>query len=125
MANADIRLEAAIGDTDATESPCSVTFIGTATVLMRCLGFTILTDPNFLHQGEHAPLGYGLRSRRRSEPALSIDELPPIDFVVLSHHHGDHFDPRVERELDKDLPILSTPHAVRKLAAKGFRNLFP
>jgi hypothetical protein len=41
-----------------------VRFIGTATVLVEYAGFTILTDPNFLHQGEHARLGYGLRSRR-------------------------------------------------------------
>ena len=38
-----------------------LTFIGTATVLVRHGGFTFLTDPNFLHQGEYAKLGYGLR----------------------------------------------------------------
>ncbi len=41
----------------------AVTFIGTATVLLRCAGFTILTDPNFLHRGQYAKLGGGLRSR--------------------------------------------------------------
>jgi L-ascorbate metabolism protein UlaG (beta-lactamase superfamily) len=55
-------------------------------------GFTFLTDPNFLHRGDHAKLGYGLRSKRLTEPALDIDQLPPLDFIVLSHHHGDHFD---------------------------------
>ena len=29
----------------------SVTWIGTATVLLRYGGFTVLTDPNFLHRG--------------------------------------------------------------------------
>jgi L-ascorbate metabolism protein UlaG (beta-lactamase superfamily) len=103
----------------------SITFIGTATVILRYSGFAILTDPNFLHQGEHAPLGYRLRSRRLTEPALSPSELPPIDFVVLSHHHGDHFDDRAARELDKDLPIITTPHAAAKLARQGFRNPIP
>jgi L-ascorbate metabolism protein UlaG (beta-lactamase superfamily) len=101
-----------------------ITFIGTATVLLRYGGFTILTDPNFLHQGEHARLGYGLRSRRLTEPALSLDELPPVDFVVLSHHHGDHFDDRVVRELDADVPIITTPQAARKLSRQGFRQAF-
>src|SRR3954447_10528598 len=99
-----------------------VLFIGTATVLLRLGEFTILTDPNFLHQGEHAPLGYGLRSRRLTEPAMSLDALPPIDFVVLSHHHGDHFDPTVVRELDKQTRIVTTRHAARKLHRQGFRQ---
>lgn len=38
----------------------SIFFIGTATVLIRYAGFTILTDPNFLHAGDHAHLGHGL-----------------------------------------------------------------
>src|SRR5918997_1605231 len=54
-----------------------LTFIGTATVLLRYAGFTILTDPNFLHAGDHAYLGLGLRSRRLTDPAMALDALPP------------------------------------------------
>jgi hypothetical protein len=78
----------------------SITFIGTATVLVRLYGFTVLTDPNFLHRGQYARLDYGLRARRRTEPALHIDELPPLDLVVLSHFHEDHFDRIAQRRLD-------------------------
>ncbi|HEY9401563.1 MAG TPA: hypothetical protein VIQ24_02630, partial [Pyrinomonadaceae bacterium] len=38
----------------------SIFFVGTATVILRYAGFTILTDPNFLHAGDHVHLGYGL-----------------------------------------------------------------
>src|SRR6185295_9814600 len=31
----------------------SIFFVGTATVIIRYGGFTILTDPNFLHNGDH------------------------------------------------------------------------
>lgn len=96
-------------------------FIGTATVLLRYGGFTLLTDPNFLHRGDHAKLGYGLRSKRLTEPAVSIGELPALDFIVLSHHHGDHFDEVATAELDKGLPILTTVHAARKLRSDDFR----
>ncbi len=99
----------------------SVFFVGTATVILRYAGFTILTDPNFLHAGDHVHLGYGLTSARRTEPALDIEDLPPIDFVVLSHYHGDHFDQIVEERLDKTLPILTTNHGALALRAKGFR----
>jgi L-ascorbate metabolism protein UlaG (beta-lactamase superfamily) len=100
-------------------------FIGTATVLLRCAGFTILTDPNFLHQGDHAPLGGGLRTKRLTDPAMELEDLPPIDLCVLSHHHGDHFDPIVVERLDKDLPIVTEPRSARKLQRQGFRKVLP
>ncbi len=103
---------------DAAE--VAVTWIGTATVLLQVGRFTVLTDPNFLHQGDHAKLGYGLRSRRLTNPALEISDLPPLDLVVLSHHHGDHFDEVAARDLRKDVPIVTTGHAARKLERQGF-----
>lgn len=98
----------------------SIFFIGTATVLLHYAGFTILTDPNFLHQGDHVHLGYGLRSARRTNPAIEIEQLPSVDFVVLSHMHEDHFDRLVEEKLDKNVPIITTNHAATKLTQKGF-----
>ncbi len=40
-----------------------ITFIGTATTLIRIAGFTILTDPNFLHRGDRAYVGLGVSTR--------------------------------------------------------------
>lgn len=98
----------------------SVFFVGTATVVIRYAGFTILTDPNFLHRGDHVHLGYGIRSVRRTEPAVEFEDLPALDFVLLSHLHGDHFDRVAERKLNKALPIISTRHAVSYLTKRGF-----
>ena len=98
-------------------------FIGTATVLLRYAGFTILTDPNFLHKGDHVHLGYGLRSQRTTNPAMEIEQLPPLDFIVLSHLHEDHFDRVAEAKLDKNIPIITTHHAAAKLKKKGFNSL--
>jgi len=103
----------------------SVQFIGTATVLIRCAGFTVLTDPNFLHRGDQVHLGYGLHSRRLTEPALEIRDLPALDIVVLSHLHEDHWDRVAERELDHTLPIVTTHQAASALSAKGFRATLP
>ena len=100
----------------------SVFFVGTATVIIRFGGFTILTDPNFLHAGDHAHLGYGLTSERLTEPAFDIEALPPVDFCILSHYHGDHFDQIVEEKLRKNLPIITTEHAAGELKDKGFTN---
>jgi L-ascorbate metabolism protein UlaG (beta-lactamase superfamily) len=98
----------------------SLTFIGTATTLVRLGGFTVLTDPNFLHRGQRAYLGKGLWSRRLTEPALSPAQLPALDAVVLSHLHGDHWDRVARRELDRSAPVLTTTKAAPRLARQGF-----
>jgi L-ascorbate metabolism protein UlaG (beta-lactamase superfamily) len=112
----ELTTPAPAGDTGTGE----LTFIGTATVLLRYGGFTVLTDPNFLHRGESAYLGLGLRSKRLTEPAMQLADLPPLDFVLLSHHHGDHFDARAAAGLPKDVPIITEPHSARKLRSQGF-----
>ena len=98
----------------------SLTIIGTATTLLSYGGITVLTDPNFLHRGQRAYLGKGLWSVRRTEPALQPAQLPPLDAVVLSHLHGDHFDRVARRELPRDLPVLTTRPAARRLRLQGF-----
>jgi L-ascorbate metabolism protein UlaG (beta-lactamase superfamily) len=103
----------------------SITFVGTATTLIRYAGFTILTDPNFLHRGDHVHLGYGLRSKRLTDPAIDLDRLPKLDLVVLSHMHEDHFDRLVQERLDRRLPIVTTPQAARDLSQLGFQSPLP
>jgi L-ascorbate metabolism protein UlaG (beta-lactamase superfamily) len=98
----------------------SITFVGTATTLLRIGSFTLLTDPNFLHRGQRAYLGKGLWSRRLTEPAMSPEDLPRLDAVVLSHLHGDHFDRVARRKLDRGPVVLTTPHAARRLSRWGF-----
>ncbi|HEU5038438.1 MAG TPA: MBL fold metallo-hydrolase [Nocardioides sp.] len=95
-------------------------FVGTATTLLRFGTTTFLTDPNFLHRGQRAYLGKGLFSKRLTEPSLQPAELPPLDAVLLSHLHGDHFDRIAREQLDRDLPVLTTPSASRRLGSWGF-----
>jgi L-ascorbate metabolism protein UlaG (beta-lactamase superfamily) len=103
----------------------SLFFIGTATVLLTYAGFTLLTDPNFLHQGEHVHLGYGARAKRLTNPAIAIENLPPLDLVLLSHLHEDHFDRLVARTLHKNIPIVTTPKAALGLDKLGFHMTHP
>jgi L-ascorbate metabolism protein UlaG (beta-lactamase superfamily) len=98
----------------------SVLFVGTATTVIQYGGFSLLTDPNFLHAGDQAHLGYGLTSRRLTDPATEPEELPPLDACILSHLHGHHWDRVAEAKLSRALPILTTPHAARKLRGRGF-----
>jgi L-ascorbate metabolism protein UlaG (beta-lactamase superfamily) len=106
---------------DESQPPqAAVTFVGTATTVLRIGEFTLLTDPNFLHAGQRAYLGYGLWSRRRTDPALTIADLPQLDAVLLSHLHGDHFDRVARHGLAKELPIVTTRQAQGRLRRWGF-----
>ena len=98
----------------------TLTFIGTATTLIEYGGFTLLTDPNFLHKGQRAYLGKGLFSARRTDPAMEIEDLPPLDAVVLSHLHGDHFDRVARDRLPKGTPVITTAAGARTLRSWGF-----
>jgi L-ascorbate metabolism protein UlaG (beta-lactamase superfamily) len=103
----------------------SIFFIGNATVLIRVAGFTLLTDPSFIHMHEETWLGNGLQIKRLTNPAMEIGDLPPLDFVLVSHFHGDHFDQAVERELDHTLPIVTTSESAAALAEQGFTRCVP
>ena len=110
---------------EAARGEGSVEFIGTATTLIRYGGFTILTDPNFLHRGDKVHLGFGLHSTRLTEPSMGFARLPEIDFVLLSHLHEDHFDKLVERRLDRTIPIITPTSAAADLRRRGFRATCP
>ncbi|KAK4458379.1 putative metal-dependent hydrolase [Cladorrhinum samala] len=106
----------------------SIYFIGTATTLLSYSSIRILTDPNFLHAGDHVHLGPGVTSTRLTDPAVpDLDSLPPIDLILLSHYHEDHFDREVENSLNRQFPIVTTPHAKDCLTSQSkqepFRNI--
>ena len=109
----------------ASTSEGSIYFIGNATVLLQVAGFTILTDPTFIHKHEQTWLGGGLHTTRLTDPAMELADLPPLDLVLLSHFHGDHFDQVAERDLDRAVPIVTTPQSATDLQERGFTNCRP
>ena len=74
---------------NARHSAPTVTWIGHATLLVQMEHVTFLTDPTWSNRPSPVPL---LGPSRYVEPGLEIDDLPPIDFVVISHNHYDHLD---------------------------------
>lgn len=66
-----------------------VTWIGHATTLIQYQGINVLTDPQFSERA--SPFSF-MGPKRALPPSLRIDQLPPIDFVLISHNHYDHLD---------------------------------
>ncbi|KAI2614454.1 Metallo-hydrolase/oxidoreductase [Hypoxylon fragiforme] len=99
------------------DEDASVYFIGTATMMIEWQGIRILTDPNFLHAGDHVHLGPGVTAQRKTNPAVDLHELPSLDCILLSHYHEDHFDRLVENSLNRNFHIITTPHAKACLAS--------
>jgi L-ascorbate metabolism protein UlaG (beta-lactamase superfamily) len=66
-----------------------VTWFGHSTTLVEIDGQRVLTDPLWSERASPLP---GVGPRAWYPPPLALDELPPIDAVVISHDHYDHLD---------------------------------
>ena len=66
-----------------THGQVALTWIGHASFLVQFTNLNVLIDPNF------ANWLFLLKRIKRS--GLKIDHLPPIDLVLLTHAHFDHF----------------------------------
>jgi N-acyl-phosphatidylethanolamine-hydrolysing phospholipase D len=94
----------------------TVTWIGHSTVLVQLDGVTFLTDPNWGHRS--GPFSGLIGVRRYTPPGIAFDDLPPIDFVLISHDHYDHLDePTVRRLARKFDPLFIVPKGIRSWLA--------
>ena len=85
----------------ANPNECRITWIGHSSFLIQAGGLNVLTDPVF---GDRAsPVSFA-GPRRLSPPGLALSALPPIDLVLQSHDHYDHFDTGTIRALARRAP---------------------
>ena len=97
-----------------SDAQVTLAWIGHSTVLINFFGVTILTDPVlFSRIGIRLP-GFTIGPKRLTAPALSLDELPKVDLVLLSHAHFDHLDLRTLRCFDESTSVI-TARATRDL----------
>lgn len=97
-------------------SNLTITHIGGPTALIEVDGWRLLTDPTFDPAGGRYNFGWGALSRKLTDPALTADQLGPIDAVLLTHdHHGDNLDPAGRALLPKAGTVLTTVPGARRL----------
>jgi N-acyl-phosphatidylethanolamine-hydrolysing phospholipase D len=74
----------------------TATWVGHATLLVQMDGVNFLTDPIWSQTPSPVPL---IGPSRWVDPGLALEDLPAIDFVVISHNHYDHLDLPTLRDL--------------------------
>ena len=92
-----------------------LTFVGHATVLIEGTETTLLTDPFFKPKM--------LWLKRRVPAAFSPAEIPPLDAVLISHTHPDHFDTDALEKLSPRPLIIMPWGRGKSLRSKGFQVL--
>jgi L-ascorbate metabolism protein UlaG (beta-lactamase superfamily) len=80
----------------------AVLWIGHATTLVQIDDKVILTDPVFTSTA-------GELSKRVVEPGLEVENLPPVDAVLISHMHFDHLSLGTLSEIERKVRMLLLP----------------
>lgn len=99
-----------------------INLISNACLLIEWNGKNILTDPWIM-----GPALYG--SWIPYPPTeLKLNDLPKIDFIIISHEHSDHFNEKTLSLMNKDIPIY-VPHfnngrLAQRAKKLGFNNVF-
>ena len=98
-------------------------WIGHATYLLNSSGITILTDPVFSKRA--SPVRFA-GPKRLIPPAMSLEDLPKVDVITVSHNHYDHLDIASLKKLYKINPeaLFLVPKGDKKLLSrKGIKNV--
>ena len=108
---------------------CRITLVGAATTLIECGPFRLLTDPVFDPAGSRYTLrALGLipiTMRKTTGPALTPEQLAPLDAILLSHDgHPDNLDHAGRAVLETVPAVITTPAAARRLGPIA-RGLVP
>lgn len=90
-----------------------MTYVGHSTFLIQMDGINMLTDPVWSERC--SPFSWA-GPQRFTRPGLRLEDLPPIDAVLLSHNHYDHLD-------QPTLARLAQRGVTRSLVPLGNREL--
>jgi N-acyl-phosphatidylethanolamine-hydrolysing phospholipase D len=92
-----------IGEDDYDPTLPEVTWINHSTFIVEIDGLVFLTDPIWNERA--SPLKF-LGPKRQHPPSVPLDQLPRIDYVLISHNHYDHLDLYTVKRLISRFPDI-------------------
>ena len=93
----------------APASGLRITWLGHSTLLVEIDGYRVLVDPVWTDRtSPFVTLG----PKRFHAPPLLLDDLPPLDAVLISHDHYDHLDHETITALGDRVPRYLVPLGV-------------
>ena len=102
----------------------AVTWIGHASTLVQASGLNVLVDPVFSQRA--SPFQW-IGPKRVQPPGLSLEQLPKIDVVLISHNHFDHMDAQSLIDLNQQVggpPLYIVPLGLKAwLEARGVHHV--
>ena len=101
-----------------TDMTLKITFINHATLLLQMDGINVLTDPIYSRT-------VSFLFPRRQKPGIPFENLPPIDYILVSHSDYDHLNLRTLRKLRRKGPAtIVVPFGLSRYAHKaGFEDI--
>ena len=107
----------------SSERELGITFIGHSGFFIQIGGANLLIDPNFAR--------WLIVLKRQRRPGVRLRDLPPIDYVLVSHAHFDHLHrpslraiARLTRWRCGRAPQIIVPKNVRDIVARlGFSSI--
>ncbi|MBX9742893.1 MAG: MBL fold metallo-hydrolase [Chthoniobacterales bacterium] len=92
-----------------------ITWIGHSSFLIQTERQALLIDPNWARWLKII--------KRLKHPGLSLDELPAIDLVLVTHAHFDHLDKKTLRAVAAHQPIVVPEHVGNLVEGLGFQTI--
>jgi L-ascorbate metabolism protein UlaG (beta-lactamase superfamily) len=94
--------------------------IGGPTALITYGGVRLLTDPTFDPPGDYPRTGTNIVLRKLVGPAVALEDVMPVDAVLVSHdHHSDNLDHSGRQMLTRAGQVLTTGAGAERLGGNA------
>jgi N-acyl-phosphatidylethanolamine-hydrolysing phospholipase D len=121
-----MELSSLLGNKDPSEEDLpdvdnrmTLTWLGQSCAYVQVPGFNMITDPCF---GEHLVNEY-IGPKRISPAPCQLEDLPPVDVVLVSHDHPDHLELETAEKIGNNALWIVPMGVAKLLADKGITNV--